>query len=363
VTGPAWLRGETIAAALARPDNGFTLVRLLLALAVIVSHAFSIQSGSHLDEPLTRLTGFTLGEHAVNGFFVVSGFLVTMSFERRGWRDYVLARVLRIAPGVVMATLVTGLVFGGLLTRLPLAAYLSEPALWRFIVQTPTSFKSATALPGVFENNAYPFPLATVWTLRYEVYCYAGVLAAGVAGILSRRWAILVPGALLAAVFLAALVYPDAGRATHTTFRLLFLFGAGGALYLWRDAVPLSGAAVMVLFVATWIAADTALYRPLLFAAEAYGVIYASLMAMLARPALEPPADLSYGVYLYGWPVQQMLDQFFPAASPWLLLPPALALAMLLAALSWYLVEKPALAVKARLVSGRPPKASPQPAG
>jgi peptidoglycan/LPS O-acetylase OafA/YrhL len=61
--------------------------------------------------------------------------------------------------------------------------------------------------------------------------------------------------------------------------------------------------------------------------------------------------------------VQQTLDHFFPTASPWLLLPPAIALAMLLAALSWYLVEKPALAMKARLVSARPPKASPQPAG
>ncbi len=66
----------------------------------MVSHAFSVTSGALLDEPLAHLTGYTLGEHAVNGFFAVSGFLVAMSLMRRGPRDYVLARALRIAPGV-----------------------------------------------------------------------------------------------------------------------------------------------------------------------------------------------------------------------------------------------------------------------
>ncbi|MDB5511725.1 MAG: hypothetical protein JWR08_1208, partial [Enterovirga sp.] len=76
--------------ALARPANAFTAVRLALAVAVVLSHAFSVTTGRVEDEPLARLTGFTLGEHAVNGFFAISGFLVTMSFCRRGWRDYVL---------------------------------------------------------------------------------------------------------------------------------------------------------------------------------------------------------------------------------------------------------------------------------
>ncbi|MFX5730472.1 acyltransferase family protein, partial [Acinetobacter baumannii] len=78
-------------------------------LAVVVSHAFSVATGAAGDEPLARLTGYTLGEHAVNGFFAVSGFLVTMSCDRRGIRDYALARTLRILPGLVAATLVVSL--------------------------------------------------------------------------------------------------------------------------------------------------------------------------------------------------------------------------------------------------------------
>ena len=89
----------TIATALARPANGFAITRLVLALAVVVSHAFSVTTGHVADEPLATATGFTLGEHAVNGFFAISGFLVTMSFARRGWRDYAISRALRIVPG------------------------------------------------------------------------------------------------------------------------------------------------------------------------------------------------------------------------------------------------------------------------
>ena len=233
--------GPTIAEAMRRPHNNFTALRLALALAVIVSHAFSITTGSLENEPLMRSTGFTLGEHAVNGFFAVSGFLVTMSFDRRGWRDYVVARALRIVPALVAATLVTALLLGPALTRLPLAQYLADPALWRFIALTPTTFKSATALPGLFSDNVFPYPMGTVWTLKYEMLCYIGVFAAGLAGLMRQR---IVALGLVAALFVAIvaldLLHPEAGKATQTSLRLPFLFAAGGVLYLWSDKLPVS---------------------------------------------------------------------------------------------------------------------------
>ena len=355
--------GPTVAAAMGRPHNTFTALRLALALAVIVSHAFSITTGTLKNEPLAVSTGFTLGEHAVNGFFAVSGFLVTMSFDRRGWRDYVVARTLRIAPALVAATLVTALALGAALTRLPLGQYFAEPGLWRFVVQTPTTFKSATSLPGVFADNIFPYPMGTVWTLKYELFCYVGVFAAGIAGLLRRRIAAL---ALAAALFLAVagldLFHPDAGKAVQTSFRLTFLFAAGGALYLWGDRVPVSWALTLALLAATWLAAGTPLYKALLFAFEAYAVIFVALAPGLSHPALEPGADLSYGTYLYGWPVQQALIQLFPGAAALALLPPAILISLIVAALSWFLVEKPALALKARLVRAPAPAASPQPA-
>ncbi|HEX8666341.1 MAG TPA: acyltransferase [Beijerinckiaceae bacterium] len=355
--------GPTVATAMARPHNNFTALRLALALAVIVSHAFSVTTGTLHNEPLMASTGFTLGEHAVNGFFAVSGFLVTMSFDRRGWRDYLVARTLRIAPALVAATLVTALILGAALTRLPLGQYFSEPGVWRFIALTPTTFKSATSLPGVFADNVFPYPMGTVWTLKYELFCYVGVFLGGIVGLLRYRLAAL---ALAAALFLSVagldLFHPEAGKAVQTTFRLTFLFAAGGALYLWGDRVPVSWAVALALLAAAWLAGGTALYKALLFAFEAYAVIFLGLAPGLSHPRLDLDADLSYGTYLYGWPVQQALVQLFPGAAALALLPPAVAISLIVAALSWFLVEKPALALKARLVRAPAPAASPQPA-
>ncbi|NNM73368.1 acyltransferase family protein [Enterovirga aerilata] len=345
---------RTIAAALDAPANAFTALRLGLALAVVVSHGFSVVTGRVEDEPLHRLTGFTLGEHAVNGFFAVSGFLVTMSFCRRGWRDYVIARALRIAPGLVAATLVVALVLGTALTRLSAGEYLASAGTWRFVSATLTTLKSNAVLPGLFAENPFRMPMGTVWTLKYEVLCYLGVLLAGLAGLFRFRWvAAAVAGGLFLAVAALDWLSPEASKGVQTALRLPFLFAAGGALFVWRDRVPVSGPLALALALAAALAAGSPAYGALLFAAEAYGVIYLGLAPALARPSFDLSQDLSYGVYLYGWPVQQALRQLWPKAGIPELLAPSLLIALAAGWLSWRLVEAPALALKARAFGRR----------
>lgn len=346
------LLGPTVAAAMDKPVNNFTLVRLGLALAVVLSHAFSVISGTLTTEPLVASTGFTLGEHAVNGFFAVSGFLVSMSFDRRGWRDYILARALRIAPGLIAATLAVALALGLAMTHLTAAAYLRDPGVWRFIAATLTSFKSSITLPGVFTANPYGFPMGTVWTLKYEVLCYGGVLLAGAVGLLRSRPASL---ALVIILFmaLAALGFTQADQAkgVETALRLPLIFGFGGMLYVWRDRIRLSGLAVLVFAALAWLAEGTFLYKAILFSGSAYAVLWLCLVP--TRWSREPSADLSYGIYLYGWPVQQTLHALFPQASALALLCPAIILTLAVAALSWHFVESPALRLKARALARR----------
>lgn len=344
----------TIGEALARPANGFAVVRLALALAVVVSHAFSVTSGASVEEPLVASTGFSLGEHAVNGFFAISGFLVTMSFVRRGWRDYAISRALRIVPGLVVAALAVSLLLGAALTRLDLGSYLRDPALWRYVTGLLTTFKTNAALPGVFADNPFRYPMGTVWTLKYEVICYVGVLGCGIAGLLVRRGpATLAAVALFVTLLGLGLFAPGAGKGQETALRLPFLFAAGGVLYLWRDAVRLSVWPLLAAVAATVLMRETGAYRALLFAAEAYGILWLSLAPALARPALDLRQDLSYGTYLYGWPVQQALVQLFPGTGAWALLGPSLVLTLLVAAASWLAVERPALALKAKVLRQR----------
>lgn len=340
-----------VAEALANPHNNFGLLRLVMALAVVVSHAFSVTDGRVQQEPWFQSTGFTLGEHAVNGFFAISGFLVTMSFVRRGWRDYVVARFLRIAPGLIAATLVVALVLGGLMTTLDASAYFSDPRLWSFISRTLTTFKSAAALPGVFENNPLQFPLGTVWTLKYETLCYIGVLVAGFAGILARpRIALAAMLALTLAVILREMLTPHGPKGTETVFRLPLIFLAGGVIYLYREKVSLSLPLLALALAALVPLSFTPLYKAALYLVTAWGILVLALAPALTRRSTEPPADLSYGVYLYGWPVQQALHALLPSLGAVALLWPSLAATVVVAALSWYLVEKPALGLKRRLM-------------
>jgi peptidoglycan/LPS O-acetylase OafA/YrhL len=351
--GRVWWRGESIAEAMARPHDNFGLLRLLLALAVVFSHAFSVVSGRVDDEPLTQLTGFTLGEHAVNGFFAISGFLVTMSFDRRGWRDYLVARTLRIAPGLIVAVLVVALGFGLLLTHLSPRAYLADPGLWRFITATLSSFKSNIALPGVFASNPFSFPMGTVWTLKYETICYAGVFVIGLIGLFRFRG--LLVGAVVALALAAVareVLAPDGSKGLETSLRLPLIFFCGGLGWLWREKLHVSGAGVLLALVGVILLSPTPLYKAALYLGTAYVMLALALGPEFTRRATEPPGDISYGVYLYGWPVQQALVQLFPAAGAWTLLGPATAITVLIGTASWLLVEKPALGLKKRLIRG-----------
>jgi peptidoglycan/LPS O-acetylase OafA/YrhL len=348
-----WWRGESIAAAMARPHDNFGLLRLLLALAVVFSHAFSVVSGRVDDEPLTALTDFTLGEHAVNGFFAISGFLVTMSFDRRGWRDYLIARTLRIAPGLIAAVLVVAFGFGLLLTNLGPRAYLADPGLWRFITATLTSFKSNITLPGVFASNPFGFPMGTVWTLKYETICYAGVFGIGLVGLFRHRS--LLAGAAVAltlAVVAREMFAPHGSKGVETALRLPLIFFCGGLGWLWRDKLNVSGAGAALALLAVILLSPTPLYKAALYLGTAYAMLALALAPEFTRRASEPRGDISYGVYLYGWPVQQALVQLFPTAGAWALLAPATALTILIGIASWLTVEKPALGLKKRLVRG-----------
>jgi peptidoglycan/LPS O-acetylase OafA/YrhL len=349
VTG--FLRAASAADGLSLPHNHFGLLRLLLALAVVVSHGLSVTTGKVEDELLAHSTGFTLGEHAVNGFFAISGFLVTMSYEQRGWRDYLVARTLRIGPGLIAATLVVALLMGSALTRLDLSAYLVDPQLWRFVYATLTSFKSSAPLPGVFADNPLTFPMGTVWTLKYETLCYLGVLVAGLVGLLAHRRIVLgLWGALVVATVLHEVLAPEGSKGLETALRLPLIFLTGGLVYLWRERVPLSLPGLAVALAVVALSQPAPAYKALLYLVTAWGVLVLALSPQLTRWRSEPPADLSYGVYLYGWPVQQAFVALFPTVGALTLFGPSLVVTLLVAALSWYLVEKPALGLKRRLL-------------
>lgn len=344
--GPA----ETVAARFATGRNNFDAVRLAAALTVLASHAY-VLTGHPDDEPVARLLGHTIdgGGLAVAAFFVLSGFLIARSAQLHPWRDYVRARVLRIWPAFVVAVLLQTLVIGTAFTSRPAMAYLGDPATWVAVARSLV-FSPPLGLPGVFDANPLPRAVnGSLWTLRIEALCYAGLLALSLAGLL-RPVRVLLPlaggWALLSAVLAARAGLAPAFLASLTVASIVdcvlhFLMGA--AVWVYADRVPLRGSFALALAAAFAITAGTGLAPLTLHLALPYIVFWFGL----ARPVAVPPLDISYGTYLYAFPVQQaVVATAGPAIGASGLVLAAAPLTVLLGLASRLWIEQPALRLR-----------------
>lgn len=335
---------------LGRGQNNFDLVRLLAAAAVIVSHAFVVVHGASAAEPLASVSAFTLGQHAVNVFFLLSGLLVSASLDRsRDLVSFAAGRMLRIFPGLIVCVLLVAFVLGPLVTSLGMVEYFTSPGPWRYVLLTASLSTGQAPLPGVFETlplaGAVDVPL---WTLKYEVAAYALLVAVALTGIWSRP-ALFWP--FLAALVLAhqhrlALLDVDDHVVVDHILRFSVCFFIGAAAWRLRDVLFLSlpGALAAALLAA---AARGTSFELLV----GYGAIFYLVLCLSALPLggvrrLGAKADLSFGLYIYGWPASQAMLLAFPGLGPLALGAASLSLAAVFAGFSWFLVEKPALSLK-----------------
>lgn len=317
--------------------GNFDLLRLIAASCVIFSHSFAIVNGSEDAEPLVMLLGRgnILGLYGVYTFFIISGFLITASFEQSSMPDYVVKRCLRIFPGLlacaVVTTAVAMLVSGGALHWPALAESI------RYVVRTVLLIDTTNAaLPGVvFSDNDFGRIFnGSLWSLGPEFLCYVVVAVLGLAAMLHLR---------------AALLMLALGLYTHTAGLLgqigyvLPFFAAGAVLHFWTVRPAL-----------TWTTFGIALTGLLLGAIAGHPSLAFALFGgwLIVAFATGPRqiggatrfGDLSYGLYLYGWPIEQTVTSVLGSdATWWLVFAIALPLAALAALISWHLVERPAI--------------------
>lgn len=351
-------------------ENNFDVLRLFWAIAVLFSHCFALPQGGNHREPLAMLTNAqtTFGSLAVDAFFVISGFLIAQSWLRsRGQADYLRKRVLRIYPGFLVAALFCAVIVGPLASD-SVAAYLHgfQPrVIGRFVWSVLTL--SQLTLPPVFLHLPSQGEVnGSLWTIRYEFWCYLLLAALGALGLLKRRGAV-------AGLFLLVLLlhtaqewfYPGIGQGNDVFKagllhgrefpllgnldrwpRLLAFFLAGTVCYLYRERIPRSPrlALVSVLLLALCLRWGLNAMLPL---CGTYLLLYAAGSPHHLGKALTQRADLSYGIYLYAYPVQQLLIQWLGAQiNPFVLFALATPTVAALAWLSWKLVEQPVLRLK-----------------
>ena len=333
-------------------DNNFNLIRMIAALCVLVSHAWPITGGPGTVEPLERLTGFTLGTLSVFVFFTISGFLITRSFDRQPTvTRWLAARILRLFPALVVVLVLTVAVLGPLVTTLPAHAYFDAARTLSYVPRNLSLAFLQYDLPGVFETNIYgPAINGSLWTLFYEVVCYAGVLVAGLSGLLRSRVGMSLGLGLLVLSYLVALhtdVLSLPGRVT-TLLPLALPFAIGAVFYVWRERIELrlSWLAVLLgLMLAAWA---TPLRGPLLILALCYATFLLAYGPTGAIRTYNALGDYSYGVYIYAFPLQQLAVHLFGATGPLANIALALPPTLVLAALSWTIVERPSLSLLKR---------------
>ena len=332
-------------------DGAYDCIRLLAAAMVLLSHSY-VLAGDAGAEPLVRLTGgaHDLGEIAVNLFFAMSGYLVALSWQRDpDFRRFLLRRALRIVPGLAAVALGSVLVVGPIFTSLDLASYFAAPRTWLYLTKI-TAMPALHGLPGVFDATPYPSVVnGSLWSLRLEVLCYLGLSLLGL--LAWKRATPLVVAAialLLAADFAASLprfglpVQVLSQAQTYLFDAMIFLLGILAArIGLPTRPLRLGLPALAATLALMWWPEARAPF------AIALGLAAIGCGAGL-RCSVKSFGDWSYGLYLWAFPVQQMTISLWPGLTPLGLFARALPATLLLAALSWHLIESRALAFKPR---------------
>jgi peptidoglycan/LPS O-acetylase OafA/YrhL len=337
-----------------RTQNRFDVLRLLAALCVLISHAYPI-SGQSEPDPFGRWVGLdTLGGVGVIIFFVLSGYLVTLSWERSAdFLDFAWRRAVRIYPALLVLCVLTVFILGPAVTEIAISEYWRSSLTWRYL-ETITGINIQYTLPGVFTKNSLPNALnGSLWSLPYEINCYIALILLSIfRGNLKTKTG-------LSVILLAAMILQHPGHPPGNPFatwmgvdyyhaKLGLPFAIGAFFAATSKSVKPRLWYAFVIFGMILLPSIGASAKTLLFLS---GTSILSLhLALKGSWIPKPPeslGDWSYGVYLYGFPVQQVLAHAELQKYGLLTyISGCTVVTISLAAASWFFIEKPALKLK-----------------
>lgn len=323
--------------------NNFGVLRLCLASLVILGHAPEIIDGNANRDLLNRVAGGgTLGGLAVTGFFLLSGYLIAMSMLRTGRvREYLVKRVLRIVPGFAVAYLLSVFVLAPVLGAPVGAAF--WPALKNLVLlqEPPTFFTPEPHFKTI--NGA-------LWSISFEFRCYLLIAALWLLGVLPRRRWVATLTAGVGAIALT-MGLPALGIGVGVLDRLpvrsvafTFIFLTGTCVYLFRaELLPrLNGVVALLASIAALALLGVPNFGSVLYLIPlAAALFWLALKADLGRvQRINERWDISYGVYLYGWPCAMIVLILWPGVPASALAAATLVLAVIAGTASWLLVER-----------------------
>lgn len=288
---------------------------------------------------------------AVDGFFVISGFLVAGSLAKRGVFDYAVSRVLRVLPGLVVCVFLIVFVLGPLVTSLPVSEYFSHSRTYEYLNNAWALPFTVYKLPGVFESNPTSGVNGSLWSIPYELRCYIALGLAGLLGLFRKK--IISNVLFIAAAYTLwwSFIDPELLDLKQHQSSALLCFVIGVLFFSNRDKLVLDIRFALIAVLALYFSFGEPWYR------YVYPFTWAYLLFYLAYRTYylnldEKVGDCSYGIYIYAYPVQQLTVYLMPSGTPYSNILITTVVVIPLAMLSWVYIEKPALRLKEKLVGG-----------
>ncbi|QHQ63018.1 acyltransferase family protein [Anaerocolumna sedimenticola] len=326
--------------------NNFDFLRFIAAIFVIVSHSFPLVYGDNKKELFYIFTHgqLTFGNLAVKVFFIISGFLIARSWDNtNNIFQFMKARILRIFPGIITVVAISTFILGAIFTTYPLKEYFQNENTYRYL-SSITLYHMQYSLPGVFQDNIYQNAVnGSLWTLMHEFNCYILIGILGLLKLLKKQF--ILP--LFLFTFTSYVMKWEFPGLPQLSLKLAVCFFAGTLFFCFKDIIKIRTTyfiiSVAVLLLATQFRGFEITSTILL----PYIVLYLAFTPHIKLNRFAAGGDLSYGIYIYAFPIQQIITHLFGETIQWytnLIL--AIPFVLLFSFLSWHFIEKPFINLK-----------------
>jgi peptidoglycan/LPS O-acetylase OafA/YrhL len=330
-------------------NNNLDLIRLFAALAVVIYHSFAINPEWGFSDPTKSFFGHTsTGGVAVKIFFFISGLLVTNSIiTKKSAIEFLLSRTLRTFPGLILVTSISALIIGPVITDMKLNEYLLHNGTYMYIVNN-IIMNTSFVLPGVSFDNVYGIN-GSLWTIRYEVAAYIilvisfmfGLMKSNIISSLICLFIIIEPITPLKGVLFAS-------SDNSAIFLLAPCFALGSFFAINKNWLKSTLTVPVILLLASIYSHSPTLSPLLLCFSFCLFAFHISSVNWIINLRLK--SDISYGVYLWGFPVLQIAHKYF-SSGPILGIVISIIASCIMGYASWVLIEKPCIKLSKRVCS------------
>lgn len=283
--------------------------RFLAALLVIVAHAFPLSCGNGYTDILGRISGgeINFGAISVGFFFWIGGFYIARSMLRlKSGVAYFILRIKRIFPGLLFMVVVS-LLLGSVFTTYSFQEYWCSSESWSYLWNV--FFILHHDLPGVFQDNPYTSTVnGSLWTLPVEFFCYIGCYLLYRMKLLSKQF--WISSILLMGISVITAPYIFASPVIRVAYRAGLLFYIGMGCYVYREKIVLSKKWNGISWCSFFLLLVLKQGNLAMITAFPYLILYGLFATKPCAKNLAKLGNLSYGIYLSAFPIQQSIVLF-----------------------------------------------------